>query len=112
MTRERYGSGNTVTSGGSGFGVMALLVGIERGFITRELGVERMIRILNFLQTADRFHGVWPHWLNGNTGAVIPFGETDNGGDLVETSFMIQGLLAARNYFNQQTTDEQKLFMN
>jgi hypothetical protein len=68
-----------------------------------------MIRILNFLQTADRFHGVWPHWLNGNTGAVIPFGETDNGGDLVETSFMIQGLLAARKYFNQQTTDEQQI---
>lgn len=109
MTRERYGSGNTVTSGGSGFGVMAILVGIHRGFITRQQGVERMTRILTFLQSADRFHGAWPHWLNGNTGAVIPFGETDNGGDLVETAFMIEGLLAARTFFDQQNTEEQQI---
>jgi len=109
MARERYGSGNTVTTGGSGFGVMAILVGVHRGFITRQQGIERITRILDFLQDADRFHGAWPHWLNGNTGAVIPFGETDNGGDLVETAFMIQGLLAARTFFDQQTTEEQQI---
>jgi hypothetical protein len=88
---------------------MALLVGIERGFITREQGIERMIKILDFLQTADRFHGAWPHWLNGITGKVIPFSQKDNGGDLVETAFMIQGLLAVRQYFNRQDTLEQHI---
>ena len=56
---------NVVTSGGSGFGVMAILVGIERGFITREAGRTHLEKILQFLETADRFHGAWPHWWNG-----------------------------------------------
>ena len=109
MARERNTSGNTVTSGGSGFGIMALLVGIERGFISREQGVNRVSKIVNFLETADRFHGVWPHWINGNTGDVIPFSENDNGGDLVETAFLMQGLLAARQYFDEATPDEQAI---
>jgi hypothetical protein len=107
MARERNTSGNTVTSGGSGFGIMAILVGIERGFITRDQGIERLLKILNFLENADRFHGVWSHWINGNTGAVIPFSTKDNGGDLVETAFLAQGLLTARQYFTQATSDEQ-----
>ncbi len=107
MARERNNSGNTVTSGGSGFGIMALLVGIERSFITRDQGIERILKIINFLENADRFHGVWSHWIDGNTGAVIPFSTNDNGGDLVETAFLAQGLLAARQYFDQPNPDEQ-----
>lgn len=107
LARERLNSGNTVTIGGSGFGVMALLVGIERGYITRNLGVERMLKILNFLTNqASRYHGVFSHWLDGSTGATIPFSQYDNGGDLVETAFMIQGLLAARSYFNGSDSAE------
>ncbi|MCL6259887.1 Ig-like domain-containing protein [Aquiflexum sp. TKW24L] len=100
MARERNTSGNLVTVGGSGFGVMTILVGIERDFISRQQGVERLNQIVDFLVQADRFHGVWPHWLDGNTGKVIPFSEKDNGGDLVETAFMIQGLLTAKAYLN------------
>lgn len=109
MARERNTSGDMVTSGGSGFGIMALTVGVERGFITREQGVERMQKILTFLEMADRFHGVWPHWMNGNTGKVVSFSEFDNGGDLVETAFLIQGLLVARQYFNESNPDEQDI---
>ena len=109
MARERNTSGDVVTSGGSGFGIMALITGIERGFITREEGMAHMIRILNFLETADRFHGVWPHWMNGNTGKVVTFSEFDNGGDLVETAFLVQGLLVARQYFDQPAQDEQQI---
>ena len=101
LARERYGSGDTVTSGGSGFGIMAIPVGIERGFITREEGAERMRKIIGFLEKADRFHGAYSHWLNGSTGKVIPFGDNDNGGDLVETGFLIEGLLTASAYFNR-----------
>lgn len=101
LTRERYGSGNTVTAGGSGFGIMALPVGVERGFITREEAAGHMRKILTFLSTkADRFHGAFPHWLNGETGAIIPFSEKDNGGDLVETALLFQGLLTAARYFD------------
>lgn len=100
MARERNSSGNTVTTGGTGFGVMAILVGVHRGFITREEGRDRLLKIVGFLGFADRFHGVFPHWMDGNTGDVIPFSQFDNGGDLVETAFLIQGLLAARQYFD------------
>jgi len=100
---------STVTSGGAGFGVMAILTGIERNFITREQGRERLEKIVRFLQTADRFHGAWPHWWNGETGKVKPFGRKDNGGDLVETSFMIQGLLCVRQYFKDGNEKEKLL---
>lgn len=109
MARERNTSGNTVTTGGSGFGIMAIATGIERGFITREQGVQRMLMLLDFLETADRFHGVWPHWLDGNTGKTIPFSTYDNGGDLVETGLLVQGLLVARQYFNKPNADEQAI---
>jgi hypothetical protein len=100
---------NIVTSGGSGFGVMALLVGIERNFITRQQGVKQFEKILHFLETADRFHGAWPHWWNGETGKVKPFGRKDNGGDLVETSFMVQALLCMRQYFANGSVAEKQL---
>lgn len=98
-----------VTSGGGGFGVMAILVGIERGYISRAEGVERMKRILNFLETADRFHGAWPHWWDGETGKVKPFSKKDDGGDLVETSFMLQGLLCVRQYFSNGSDEEKEI---
>lgn len=66
---------NVVTTGGSGFGIAGLLVGIERGFIPREEGVKRLTKIADYLKRADRFHGVWPHWLYGPTGKVKPFGQ-------------------------------------
>lgn len=101
LSRERSTSDDLVTIGGSGFGVMALLVGIERDFITRAEGKERIQKMVDFLKTADRFHGAWPHWMSGTTGEVIPFSPLDDGGDLVETAFMVQGLLTARAYFDQ-----------
>ena len=104
MARERNTSGDLVTSGGSGFGIMALIVGIERNFITRQQGVDRMKKIVSYLETADRFHGAWSHWMNGNTGDVIPFSTKDNGGDLVETSFLVQGLLTFRQYLEPTDT--------
>ena len=97
------GDDRIVATGASGFGIMALLVGVDRGFITRQQGVERMTKILNFLEKAPRYHGVWAHFMNGYTAESIPlFGMYDDGGDLVETSFLMQGLLAARQYFKDQ----------
>jgi hypothetical protein len=101
MARERNTSGETVTSGGSGFGVMAMLVGINRNFITRQQGLTKIQTIVNFLKnTAPNFHGAFSHWMNGSTGAVVPFGQNDNGADIVETSYMMMGLLCARQFFN------------
>jgi hypothetical protein len=104
MARERNGSDNTVTTGGTGFGLMAMVVAMERNFITRQQGIDRLNTIVTFLETADRFHGAWSHWVNGSTGKVIPFSTKDNGGDLVETSFLVQGLLTFRQYLEPTDT--------
>jgi hypothetical protein len=100
---------NVVTTGGSGFGLMAILTGIERGFISREEAVDRYIRIVDFLKKADRFHGAWPHWIYGETGKVKPFSPKDNGADIVETAYLAQGLLAVRQYFTNGSEKERKL---
>lgn len=100
---------NTVTTGGTGFGLMAILVGVERGWITREQAFKRYTKIVNFLENADRFHGAWSHWIDGETGKVYPFGKKDNGGDLVETAFLIQGLLTVSEYFKDGNKQEQQL---
>lgn len=110
LARERNTSGDLVTSGGSGFAVMAILVGIERGFISRQEGFDRLVRITDFLQNkAKRYHGVFPHWLNGVTGETIPFSQKDDGGDLVETSYLIAGLLTVKEYFNGPDPEEGNL---
>lgn len=100
---------NIVTTGGSGFGITGLIVAMERGFISREEGTERLLRIVDFLEKADRFHGVWPHWLDGTTGKVKPFGTKDNGGDLVESAFLMQGLLCVRQYFLNGNDTEKEI---
>lgn len=97
--------GNTITTGGSGFGIMALIVGTEREWITREQSVERMLQIVRFLGKADRFKGVWSHWMTPE-GKAHPFGDQVNTGDLVETSFLMAGLLAASEYYNNKNKEE------
>jgi hypothetical protein len=95
-----------VTVGGSGFGVMALIVAVKRGWITREAAVERLGRMLSVLTRARCYHGAFPHFMNGTTGATLPFGHKDDGGDLVETSLLIMGLLCAREFFGRKTPAE------
>jgi hypothetical protein len=95
-----------ITTGGSGFGLMAILVGVERNFITREQALLRFEKIVTYLEKADRFHGAWPHWLVGKTGKVYPFSKKDDGGDLVETAFLIQGLLTVKQYFSNGSERE------
>ena len=110
LARERNTSGDLVTSGGSGFGIMAIVTGVHRDFITRAEGLMRIQKMVTFLkEKADRFHGAFPHWLNGATGKVIPFSTKDNGADLVETSFLMQGLLTARQFFNASDAMEEAL---
>lgn len=111
LARERLGSGDIVTIGGSGFGLMAILVGIERKFVTRQQGFDRFRKISNFLisSNTDKFHGAYPHWLNGSTGKVHPFSSKDDGGDLVETAFLIQGLLSVKEYFKSGSSEEKAL---
>ncbi len=107
LARERLGSDETVTTGGSGFGLMSIPVGIARGFITREEGAARALKVIDFLQNkAVKYHGAFPHWLNGTTGKTIAFSTYDNGADLVETAFLMEGLLTLRAFFDGSDATE------
>ena len=114
MARERsnveFGYGNeVVTTGGTGFGVMAVIVGAERGWITRDTAAKFLLKMVNFLLKANSYHGVFPHWMNGETGKTIPFSRKDDGADLVESSYLFEGLLCARQYFNSDNRTEREL---
>lgn len=114
LARERsnkafhYGD-EVVTTGGTGFGIMATIVAVDRKFIARDTAVRHLLKIVNFLLKSDSYHGIFPHWLDGATGKTIPFSRKDDGADLVETSFLFQGLLAARQYFNLENRQESEL---
>ena len=113
MARERNTSGETVTTGGTGFGIMAIPVAVNRNFVTRSDGLGRVQKVVSFLRnTAPNFHGAFSHWMNGTTGAVVPFASNDDGADLVETSYMMMGLLTARQYFNGTDAAETTLRNN
>lgn len=95
--------------GGSGFGVMAIIVAVERGWVSRDEAVARIQSMLDLLARATCYHGIFPHFMNGLTGATIPFSRKDDGGDLVETSYLFMGLLCARHYFDRDTPAEARL---
>ena len=114
LARDRTGTiadvaGDLVATGGSGFGIMAIVVAVERGWVTREDAVLRLDTMLDRLENTVRYHGVYPHFFQGSTGATIPFSSNDDGADLVETSFLLQGLLTARAYFSRATKSEARL---
>ena len=104
----RYGL-EAVTTGGSGFGIMAIIAGVARGWIDRAAAVDRLWTMVRFLLKADSYHGIWPHFLNGDTGRTIPFSRKDDGSDLVETAFLLAGLLTARQFFDQPDPAEIRL---
>jgi hypothetical protein len=105
------GDDRIIAAGATGFGIMALIVGVDRGFVTRQQGLERLTKIVTFLEKAPRYHGAWSHFMDGTTAQTLPvFGMFDNGGDLVETSFLMEGLLAARQYFNGTGDSERSLY--
>jgi hypothetical protein len=108
MARERNASGDVVTTGGTGFGVMAMVVAVQRQFVSRRDGLARIRQVVDFLTTkATRYHGAFAHWINGATGATVPFSPKDNGADLVETAYLMQGLLTARQYFDSPTDPDE-----
>lgn len=113
LARERsnvtdYGP-ETTTIGGTGFGIMSVIVAVERKWISRDTAARFLLKMAKFLVRARCYHGVFPHWMNGTTGNTLPFSRKDDGGDLVETSYLFQGLLCARQYFNADNPIENNL---
>jgi len=114
LSRERsnvaYNYGDeTIAIGGSGFGIMAIIVATEKKWVARDSAVNRVLKMVNFLLTANSYHGIFPHFMDGATGKTIPFSRKDDGADIVETSYLFEGLLCARQYYNHNTQNEKEL---
>ena len=114
LARDRTGrladpDDDIVATAGSGFGVMALIVACERGWVTRPQGLARLSTMLDCLERATCYHGLYPHFMHGETGATKPFSRKDDGADLVESAFLFQGLLCARAYFDGDSADEKRI---
>lgn len=110
LARERSNdlNGDIVTTGGTGFGLMSLIAGTERGFITKEQALSIIDRTVTFLEKCEKFHGAWAHWYDGDTGKTFSFSQYDNGGDIVETAFLVEGLLAVRQWLKDSPVQEEK----
>jgi hypothetical protein len=110
LARERSNATpHVVTTGGSGFGIMAILAGVGRGWIGRQVALDRLITMVCFLGEAERHHGAFPHWMDGDSGRTISFSHLDDGGDIVETAYLMAGLLSARQYFGGPEAKERIL---
>ncbi|MDD4991620.1 MAG: glucoamylase family protein [Paludibacter sp.] len=111
LARERSNdvNGDIITTGGTGFGIMALVAGAERKYFSRNDALRTIAKIVTFLEKTERFHGAWSHWYDANTGKAFSFSQYDDGGDLVETAFLTEGLLTAREYFRNGNAEEQTL---
>jgi len=108
LAYEGNDRGDVVATGGSGFGIMAIIVGTDRGWITKDQSTARMQQIVRFLGKAERFKGVWSHWYNPD-GTAAPFGDQVKTGDLIETSFMMTGLIAAKEYYVGTSSVEKEI---
>jgi len=106
LSKGSFGS-EACAIGGTGMGILATIVAVNRGWIGRDTALKRLIKMVDFLNTADRYHGIFPHFMNGTTGKTIPFGPLDDGADIVETSYLLMGLLAAKVYFKGSSKAEQ-----
>lgn len=100
---------NVITIGGSGFGLMSILIAIHNGYITKNEGLNHIKRSLNFLDTIPRFHGAWSHWYYADTGKPKAFSKNDDGGDLVETAFMAQALICIREFYKNGNQEEKNV---
>lgn len=112
LARERSNdiNGDIVTTGGTGFGLLSLIVGAERGFIPRERAVDIITKTVTFLENCEKFHGAWAHWYDGDTGKTFSFSKYDDGGDIVETAFLVEGLIGVRQWLaGSQDAQEKQL---
>ena len=114
LSRDRSGrlkdpADDAIAIGGSGFGVMVLIVASARQWVTRKQALDRLSLMLDRLEPATCYHGLYPHFMHGDTGATLPFSRKDDGADLVESAFLFQGLLCARAYFDSDTPGDKRL---
>lgn len=108
LIRDRYpGSEGIASIAAVGFGLTAYLVGIEKGYITREAGMERVNHTLDTLLALDRVEGFYYHFLDMKTGKRAWNSEVSS----IDTAILMMGVLSAGEYFaGEIETKAQELY--
>ncbi len=96
LIRDRYpGSEGIASMASVGFGLTAYLVGIEKGYITREQGLDRVSRTLDTLLSMEREEGFYYHFVDMQTGKRAWNSEVSS----IDTAILLMGVLSAGEYF-------------
>ena len=111
---DRWPSENFSSIAATGFGLPALAVGVERGYITRAQAAARAHKTLRFLMDAPQgpamtgtigHKGYFYHFLNHDDG--LRFGNTEL--STIDTALLMAGVLAAGEYFDGDSADERAI---
>ncbi len=111
LVPDRSATGSACSIAAVGFGLTAIGIGIDHGWISRDQGVARVLTTLNtFLQgpqgTATSgtigYKGWFYHFLDMNTALRASGSELSS----IDTTLLLSGILYAKQYFNGTNTDE------
>ncbi|TLY62273.1 MAG: Tat pathway signal protein [Gammaproteobacteria bacterium] len=85
-----------------GFGLTAYPIGVERGYISRAAGRERVLATLRFFAHETNQHGFFHHFIDMRTGARANDSEVST----VDTALLLAGVLFCQSYFDSEEPQE------
>lgn len=95
--RAKGPSRNIASLAATGFGLTAICIGAQHGWISKQQGADRVRATLKFFANkASEEHGWFYHWMDASTGAR----RWDSEDSSIDTAFFLAGVLTAGQYFS------------
>lgn len=114
LVPDRWPTPSFASIAAVGFGLTVYGVGVERGWITRDQGVERTLATLRFLVSAPQgpaatgmagYKGFFYHFLDMRQG--LRFGTNEL--STVDTALLMAGVLFAQSYYDGENVREREI---
>lgn len=111
---DRYPTDDFSSIAATGFGLSAYLVGVERGWITREQAIERVLKTLEFLKNLPQgpeasgvsgYRGWFYHFLNTQDARRFKTVELSS----IDTGLLMAGILSCMTYFDRNNPNEENI---
>lgn len=90
----------------TGFALLSMLIGVERGFVSRNIFVNRVRRIVDFLEDAPNKYGILASFYDGRSRLPEYMGKRPNY-SVESTTAIIEALLVVRQYLSADNDAEQ-----
>jgi hypothetical protein len=95
--RAKGPSRDIASTASTGFGLTAICIGVEHGWVDKQEAADRVRTTLQFFNDkADQEHGWFYHWMDVSTGNRKWDSETSS----IDTAFLLAGVLTAAQYFS------------